>query len=329
MSSVSGAADAVPKVDLTDFADPSLRDGFVKALGSALVEYGFVRVTGHQVGPALTQPAYDVSRDFFALSEAEKLRFLVPGGAGERGYTPFGAEHAKDTPVPDLKEFWHTGRELPPEHPRARLYPRNQWPDDVVPGFRTAMLGLYGALERCAETLLQAIALYLGLPADQFTSLTEHGNTILRALHYPALDGVPRVPGAVRAAAHEDINFITLLVTSTASGLQILRRDGTWLPVDAEDGEIVADAGDMLARITNQAIAATTHRVVNPDDGRGARFSMPLFVHPRPDAVLSVPPACRGPGWPPAPPDITGHEFLHQRLAELGLVGSSGPLNVG
>ena len=138
-------------------------------------------------------------------------------------------------------------------------------------------------------------------------------------IHYPAMDDHTFIPGAVRAAAHEDINFITLLITSTASGLQILTREGTWLDVDAEPGEIVADSGDMLSRITNGRLPATTHRVINPDVGFTNRFSMPFFVHPRPESVLSVLGNCRVPGLPEPAPDITGQAFLDERLEELGL----------
>jgi isopenicillin N synthase-like dioxygenase len=311
----------VPLVDLRDYTDgdEARRTAFVAALGAAFKELGFVRVTGHRVTSALTQPAYDAAQAFFAQPVSLKRRYFVRGGGGERGYTPFGAEHAKDAPTPDLKEFWHTGRELPPGHPLAHLYPPNLWPAEV-PAFQAAMLDLYGSLETSARVLLRAIATWLGESPSLLTDLTDNGNTILRALHYPALREVENIPGAVRAAAHEDINFITLLITSTASGLEILTREGDWLPVNAEPGEIIADAGDMLSRITNGFIPATTHRVTNPGDGNEARYSLPFFVHPRPDSVLRVLDSCRGPGFPEPLPDITGYAFLTERLRELGLV---------
>lgn len=313
----------VPVVDLRDHRHPHRRAAFIEQVGGALRGYGFVRVTGHPVDGSLTEPAYAAARAFFALSEQQKRAYHVPGGAGERGYTPFGAEHARDSDQPDLKEFWHTGRELPPSHPRYQSYPPNQWPEAEVPGFRAAMLDLYGALEACAVVLLEATAEYLGLEPDHFSSITHCGNSILRALHYPPLRGLESRAPAVRAAAHEDINFITLLISSTASGLELLRRDGSWLPVNARAGELVADVGDMLARVTNGILPATTHRVVNPPEQDGARYSMPFFVHPRPDALLRVPEACRGPDLPEPPPAITGYAFLRQRLVELGLAEPS------
>lgn len=310
----------VPRVELQHFTHGSAaeRAAFVETTGRALVDFGFVRVGGHRVTDACIESAYAAARAFFALPEATKRAYIVRGGGGARGYTPFGAESAKDSPLPDLKEFWHTGRELAAEHRFAALYPSNLWPSEVA-GFRSAMLGLYDALEEASEVLLQAIALYLGEPEDTLTALSAHGNSVLRALRYPALGSVPVAPGSIRAAAHEDINLITLLITASASGLELLDRNGEWLPVNNLPGEIVADSGDMLQRITNTKLPATTHRVVNPTGDNDERMSMPFFVHPRPDSVLTVLDSCRGPGLPEPEPDITGAAFLDERLRELGL----------
>jgi isopenicillin N synthase-like dioxygenase len=282
--------------------------------------FGFVRVRGHGVEAARVAAAYAAARDFFHLPEAVKAAYVVPGGGGERGYTPFGREHAKGAKVGDLKEFWHTGRELPGNHPLAAVYPPNLWPAEV-PAFRADMLALYAALEHAAHVLLEALAEYLGEDPDTFGLMVENGNSILRALRYPPLGGGVPIEGAVRAAAHEDINFITLLVSSTGSGLELLTRDGRWLPVNAEPGEIIADVGDMMSRVTNGFLPSTTHRVVNPDGQDDERFSLPFFVHPRPDTVLRVLPSCVGEGMPEPQPDITGYGFLLERLRELGLVG--------
>ncbi len=313
------ATQGVPVVDLNDFHDPQRRSAFVQTLGDAITRLGFVRVTGHSLDPATVEQAYALVKKFFFQSRAIKQQYLIPGGAGQRGYTPYRAEHAKGMGVPDLKEFWHVGRELPADHPLSAVYPDNVWPAEL-PDFKTVSLALYGQLESVSNILLTGLALYLGESADAFTGLTDDGNTILRMIHYPALDDHTFIPGAVRAAAHEDINFITLLITSTASGLQILTRDNEWLDVNAQPGEIVADSGDMLSRITNGRLPSTTHRVINPDVGFTNRFSMPFFVHPRPEAVLSVLDSCRGEGLPEPAPDITGQDFLYQRLAEIGLV---------
>ncbi|MEC7985628.1 MAG: 2-oxoglutarate and iron-dependent oxygenase domain-containing protein [Myxococcota bacterium] len=310
-------SDSVPVVDIRNFqAD---RTAFIQKLGDAIRDFGFVRVRGHAVSSDVTDPAYDVAKRFFSLDAAVKNRYLIKGGAGQRGYTPYLAESAKHTDIPDLKEFWHVGRELPQEHPLSKAYVPNVWPQEI-PGFRSVMLDLYGALEKCSNILLRGLALYMEQEEDRFTSITDDGNSILRILHYPSLEGQRVIPGAVRAAAHEDINIITLLITSTSSGLQLLNRKGQWIDINVEPGEIVADSGDMLSRVTNGYLPSTTHRVVNPDDSTSERYSIPFFVHPRPQSILSVLSNCKGEKFPSPPPDITGIDFLNQRLAHLGLL---------
>ena len=309
---------SVPVVNLQDYINEDKRESFIQDLGDAIRLFGFVRVKGHNVAPRVTDPAYQSAKEYFALPQGTKSKYVVLGGAGQRGYTPYRAESAKDSDIPDLKEFWHVGRELPKEDSLYEIYSDNVWPTEV-PEFQDNMLELYDSLEDCSDILLEALALYLGEEKDTFTRITDKGNTILRILHYPALVGQEIEEGAVRAAAHEDINFITLLITSTSSGLQLLSRDGEWLDVNAEDGEIVADAGDMLSRVTNGYIPSTTHRVINPEDSSQARYSMPFFVHPRPDSLLSVLSSCKGEGFPDPPRDIIGIDFLNQRLRDLGL----------
>lgn len=309
---------SVPVIDLKDFFKPELRASFIQKLGDAIKYFGFIRVKGHNINTTITEPSYRVAREFFALPENIKKQYVVTGGQGQRGYTPYLAESAKGVDFPDLKEFWHVGREISKDHPLRGEYPENVWPQEI-PDFKKSMLNLYASLEECSNVLLSAIALYLDQPEDAFTKITDNGNSILRSLYYPALTDREVIPGSIRAAAHEDINFITLLIASTSSGLQLQRRDGSWLDVDAEPGEIVADSGDMLSRVTNGLLPSTTHRVINPDDSTKARYSMPFFVHPTPSAVLSVLDNCKGAGFPEPMADITGIDFLNERLAELGL----------
>lgn len=308
----------VPLIDVRDFLNPAKRIEFIQTLGNAFRELGFVRLTGHSVGAEVTKPAYKNIKKFFALSEEKKKKYLIVGGAGQRGYTPYLAESAKNSDFPDLKEFWHVGRELLEEDELFDMYDPNVWPKEV-PEFKESLLNLYDRLEDCSDVLLESLAIYLGEDKDLFTRITDKGNTILRALYYPSLKDDNPIPGAVRAAAHEDINFITLLIGSTSSGLQLLNRDGEWLDIETNEGEIIVDAGDMLSRVTNGYISATTHRVINPDDDNSARYSIPFFVHPRPDSLLKVLDSCKGEDFPEPPRDILGIDFLNQRLAELGL----------
>ena len=312
----------VETVHLTQFQEGDARDraDFVRRLGDSLRDTGFVKVAGHRVDAADLRGAYEAARTFFALPEEVKRRYFVEGSGGARGFTPFGSEHAKDNPVGDLKEFWHVGQELPPDHPLKAAYGDNLWPEAEVPGFKAHTLALYRALEACAGTLLEALALHLGLPGRSLADMIVDGNSILRIIHYPALRD-RYLEGGVRSSAHEDINLITLLPAATDAGLQLRDREGTWHAVDAAEGEIVADAGDMLSRHLNLKIPSTTHRVVNPDSPDAVRYSMPFFCHPRPEVVLDCPESLLGPGETRRFPPITAQAFLLQRLREIGLIG--------
>jgi isopenicillin N synthase-like dioxygenase len=244
----------------------------------------------------------------------------MPGGGGARGYTPFGTEKAKDADVFDLKEFWHVGRTLPPGHPLEAFMAPNIWPAEVD-GFRETMSALYAAFETAGARVLEAIALHLGRPRDFFAASIADGNSVMRLLHYPPLgEGAPE--GAIRAAAHGDINTITLLLGAEEAGLELLTKAGEWHAIDVPPGALVINVGDMLERQTNGRLRSTTHRVVNPrgEAARRARFSMPFFLHFRPDFLIEPLPECIDPdaATPPAEP-ITAHDFLLQRLREINL----------
>jgi len=292
----------------------------VRTLGDGLRELGFLTVAGHGVEPALINEVYELWRRFFAQPQKAKQRYAGIGG-GSRGFTPFGVEHAKGRATPDLKEFWHVGQEDPPPGASLDVYPANVWPEALVPGITGPTLRLYRALEELAAALLTALAEYFDLPPDTFAGMMRHGQSVLRVIHYPRLDAEPE-PGALRAAEHEDINLITLLCEATEPGLEILTREGDWLPVQAAAGQIVVDAGDMLCRCTNEVVPATTHRVINPPQaGHQDRYSMPFFVHPRPQVDLTVMDRFVSAERPPKYPPITAGQFLDQRLQEIGLKG--------
>jgi len=289
-------------------------------LGRSFGEYGFAVVRDHGIPQDLIDRAEAVSKAFFALPDPVKRAYQIAGGGGARGYTPFGTEKAKDAAVFDLKEFWHVGRALPPGHTLSQFMAPNIWPDEVE-GFRATMSALFAAFEAAGGRVLEAIALHLGRPRDFFAASIADGNSVMRLLHYPPL-GPDAPEGAIRAAAHEDINTITLLLGAEEAGLELLTRQGEWLPIPAAEGALVINVGDMLERQTNGRLRSTTHRVVNPRGPAAtrARYSMPFFLHFRPDFLIEPLPECidENAATPPLPP-ITAHDFLMQRLREINL----------
>ncbi len=319
------AEQSIPVVDLARFihGDEDDQARFVGRLGSALVEYGFVAVDNHGVDARALARTYAELKRLFDLPDEIKRRYELPEEGRQRGYTSFGREHAKHTDVPDLKEFWHIGPELDPGHPLGRRIPKNVWPD-AVPAFREASLALYASLHTTATHLIRAVARYLGADEAEFMRMIDGGNTILRLIRYPAPGEVEVPEGAVWAAAHEDINLMTLLPEATDPGLQILRRDGTWLDIVPVPGQLIADSGDMLQRLTNGLIPATTHRVLQPREARGARYSLPFFVHPQPDYLLSPLPQCVSAENPRRWEDITAEGYLMERIREIGLASAQG-----
>lgn len=308
---------------MTEIASVSLAqplENIADELGRSFAEYGFAVIRDHGIPQELIDRAEAKSKEFFALPESVKRSYHIPGGGSARGYTPFGTEKAKDAEVQDLKEFWHVGRSLPEGHPLAEYMAPNVWPSEVE-GFRETFSELYSAFETAGGRVLEAIALHLGLDRDYFDATVEDGNSVMRLLHYPPLsDEAPE--GAIRAAAHGDINTITLLLGAEEAGLELLTRQGQWKAVDVPEGALVINVGDMLDRLTNSKLRSTTHRVVNPKGAaaKRARFSMPFFLHFRPDYVIETLPTCIEPGHESeAPEPISSHEFLQQRLREINL----------
>ncbi len=287
-------------------------------LGRSFAEFGFAVVRDHAIPQALIDRADAMARAFFALPEEVKRSYHIEGGGGARGYTPFGREIAKDAKVHDLKEFWHVGRTLPEGHPLSGYMQPNIWPSEL-PGFRDTFETLFVAFEETGARILSAIALHLGLEADWFAKTVEDGNSVMRLLHYPPLPA-DAPAGAIRAAAHGDINTITLLLGAEEAGLQLLNKQGEWVPVSPPKGALAVNVGDMLDRLTNGKLRSTTHRVVNPEGeaARRSRYSMPFFLHFRPDFLIEALPQCVDEGETPQPP-ILADDYLAQRLREIGL----------
>ena len=307
----------IPVLDLSEFS--GRRDAFTDALGRAYRDYGFVGITGHGLDNDTIERAYACFRAFFALPDEIKQRYHQPEGGGKRGYTGFGVEQARDYGVPDLKEFWHVGREVEGRNPHPEILLPNLWPEEVS-DFREASLALYGELDNLGQRMLSAIALDLGLPADCFAPQVNRGNSILRPIHYPPIGNAR--PGQVRAARHEDINLITLLIGSREQGLEVLNKHGEWVPVTTLPGTIIVNVGDMLQRLTNHVYTSTTHQVVNPpgDAAQRSRYSIPFFLHPNPDFVIETLPHCITPDNPNRYPEpLSSDDYLQQRIREINL----------
>ena len=310
------ATPTVASVSLLDSErDP---EAFARELGDSFERYGFAIIADHGIPADLIARAEEKAKAFFALPDEVKRRYHIPGGGGARGYTPFGIETAKGQKAHDLKEFWHVGRDLPPGHKFRGHMPDNVWPEEVE-SFRDTFTELYATFDRTGLKILKAIARYLGVDEDYFADTVRDGNSVMRLLHYPPIEGEPG--SHVRAGAHEDINTITLLLGAEEAGLELLTKEGEWIPVAPRPGELVVNIGDMLQRLTNGRLRSTSHRVVNPPaERRGhSRYSMPFFLHFRSDflieALPGTVPAGEQPKWPP----ITADDYLQERLREIKL----------
>lgn len=311
---------SIPQLDLSDFVSgDSVRKGnFVRALGKAYEEIGFVAIKNHGLSDDLQGELYQQVQQFFALPDTVKMKYEIQGLAGQRGYTSFGREHAKDHNAGDLKEFWQFGQSNKGIATPTEDYPKNVSVAEL-PMFNPIAMSVFKQLEETGKQMLQAIALFLNLDVHYFDDKVSQGNSILRAIHYPPLTHDPG--DAVRSAAHEDINLITLLMGASADGLQVLNRANEWVSVTALKEHIVVNVGDMLQRLTNNKLRSTTHRVVNPpkEKWHEPRFSIPFFLHPVSDMDLSCLDSCITADQPKKYNDITAGVYLDERLAEIGL----------
>jgi isopenicillin N synthase-like dioxygenase len=313
----------IPSLDLADFYgdDAGKKEQFVNALGTAYNNIGFVAIKNHFLTNEMQNKLYAAIKKYFALADDVKKEHEGVGLAGQRGYTGKGKEHAKGRNTGDLKEFYHVGQDLAPAELTKEGYPANIWPSQV-PELKEAAIDVYRALEKTGTYMLRAIALYLNLPEKYFDDKIKHGNSILRPIHYFPIADPSSVPDdAVRAAEHGDINLITLLMGASADGLQVLRRDGKWIPITALPDQLVVNVGDMLERLTNKKLKSTIHRVVNPprEVMNVPRYSIPFFMHPRSEMSLAALDSCVDQSNPKQWSDITAGEFLDQRLREIGL----------
>lgn len=310
---------SIPTVDLAEFLsnDPIKKQAFVESLGKAYEEVGFVAVKNHGIADELIEDLYKYVQQFFSLPLEQKKTYEIAGLAGQRGYTSFGKEHAKGSEAPDLKEFFQFGQ-VARDNFNEEAYPDNVQVN-YAEEFNKTFENAYRAFEKSGAALLQAIAIYLGLPENYFDNFIYNGNSILRAIHYPPITQTPK--SAIRAEQHEDINLITLLVGASADGLEILSKKNEWVAVTSLPEQIVVNVGDMLQRLTNNKLLSTTHRVVNPKKElwHTSRFSIPFFLHPKSSMGLQCLQSCVDDLHPKAYEDSTAGAYLNERLMEIGL----------
>ncbi|WP_407480750.1 isopenicillin N synthase family dioxygenase [Elizabethkingia meningoseptica] len=313
--------DKIPSVDLRDFLsdNPERKQKFVNEIGKAYEEIGFVALKGHFLDDKLVENLYGEVKNFFELPLETKHKYEIPGIGGQRGYVGFGKETAKGFKKGDLKEFWHFGQYLNEGSKYETEYPANVMVEEL-PKFNEVGKETYQMLEKTGKYVLRALALHLGLDEFYFDKYINEGNSILRPIHYPPITEEP--DDAVRAAAHGDINLITLLMGAQGKGLQVQNHNGDWIDAIAEPDELMINVGDMLSRHTNNKLKSTIHRVVNPprELWSTSRYSIPFFMHPVSEMPLNALENCVDENNPKLYPDATAGEFLRERLIELGLI---------
>ncbi|WP_034058475.1 isopenicillin N synthase family dioxygenase [Lacinutrix jangbogonensis] len=311
---------SIPSVNLEDFLseDPKRKQKFIDEIGKAYQDIGFVALKGHFLDEKLVNSLYSEIKNFFTLPVEDKRKYEIPGIGGQRGYVSFGKESAKGKKEGDLKEFWHFGQYVEDDPERAKEYPENVDVNEL-PAFNAVGKETYQMLEKTAKYVLRALALHLNLDETYFDNYIHNGNSILRPIHYPPISEEPKA--AERAAAHGDINLITLLMGAQGRGLQVQNHEGEWLDAIAEPDELMINVGDMLSRHTNNKLKSTIHRVINPprELWGTSRYSIPFFMHPISEMKLDVLDSCIDAENPKQFDDISAGAFLDQRLIELGL----------
>ncbi|MDC1108459.1 2-oxoglutarate and iron-dependent oxygenase domain-containing protein [Flavobacteriaceae bacterium] len=311
----------IPSVNLLDFlsSDINKKNNFVESIGKAFEEIGFVALDGHFLDSNFNEKLYKEIRSFFDLPQVIKNKYEIPGISGQRGYVSFGKESAKGSKHGDLKEFWHFGQYVENDDKLLNEYPSNV---EVTENKEFNIVGkqTYKLLEKTSKYVLRALSLYLNLDEFYFDKYIVNGNSILRPIHYPPILEKPK--DAVRAAAHGDINLITLLMGAQGRGLQVKNNKGEWIDAIASKDQLMINVGDMLSRHTNNKLKSTVHRVINPSKElmKKSRYSIPFFMHPISDMKLDVLESCIDENNPKSFDDITAGEFLNQRLVELGLL---------
>ena len=303
-------------LDIIDVSGLASRDApsvarIAAALGRACRDTGFFYVTGHGIPEALLAGIFTRARAFFAAPAAAKDAISIRRSPHNRGYVGLATERLDPTHT-DHKEAFNIGLDLAPSDPEViagkPFRGVNLWPD--LPGFRETALAYFDAVWKLGCDLHAAIAADLGLAPDYFTDKFDRPMATLRLLHYPPREAARG--DALGAGAHTDYGSITLLLTDDAGGLEVRRRDGTWVQAPPMPGAFVCNIGDCLMRWSNDIYVSTPHRVMNPP-GRH-RYSVAFFLDPNPEALIDCLPGCCGADRPAKYPPVLAADYLRQRL---------------
>lgn len=290
---------------------------FAQQFGENILNCGFCGILDHSIDPILIDEVMSIFEKFFALPTSTKMTYYDKKLKGARGYTPMSIETPKDSTQADFKEFFHVGRKLAANHDFAKWMHRNKEVHEIK-DFQEKTDALYHQFDNLGQKLLSAIALFLKLDDDYFITHANHGNSLMRAIHYPPIQ---ESNSAERAGAHEDINLITLLLGGHQRGLELLNKQGQWEKIAVNRDVIICNIGDMLQRFTNHYLPSTTHRVAKSgSDKTISRYSIPFFVHPNPDWQIKTLASCISGESPDRYPEhIMAEDFLEQRRREIKL----------
>ena len=283
----------IPTISFKDLTNTD--NDVLEFLTTSLENNGFFVINQHPVDLDLIKRVFKLAEEMFDLPYETKKKYHVPGSNGARGYTPYGIETALNEKVADQKEFWHQGSTT-----NNSLIP-NIYIDEIA-NFDDLDV-LYKEFENMGIEILKAFKNFkLNYNAD-ISDAAKNGNSILRLIHYPPTDG----SNEHRARAHNDVNLITLLIGGNEAGLEAQDKKGNWVECNCDENEIICNIGDMLEIISNDKLNSTPHRVVSKGNEKKSRYSIPFFLHPRPEVVLN------------AEKTLTANQFLTKRLQDIKL----------
>jgi isopenicillin N synthase-like dioxygenase len=312
---------SLPVVDVTAFASGLDHDSpdaasAAEQIDAVFRELGFLLVTGHGIDDGVKQRMLDQLRVFFALPVEQKEAIAIGRSPCHRGYVGIATETLDDanTLAGDLKETIDSGPEHGPDHPEVvagtPLHGPNQLPD--LPGFRTAWEEYFEQAVEAAVRVQRGVAMALGLPVDYLLDIPGETLYHFRMIHYPPQYRLPPAEGQLGCGAHTDYGSVTLLTDDGVGGLQVMRRDGTWIDVQVPDDHVVVNLGDLMAIWTNDRYVSNPHRVINPPDVD--RYSMPLFVTPPFHARIECLETCLEPGQSPRYEAMVAGPYLLSRF---------------